>query len=100
VKQYVPLKPVKRGFKVWAMAGASNGYMYDFSVYTGATGERETDLGEKVVLTLAESIKRENHQLYSDNYFTSIGRIKGENHQLYFDNYFTSISLLTKLLSQ
>ena len=81
MKQYLPLKPVKRGFKVWAMADASNGYMYDFNVYTGATGERETGLGEKVVLTLAESIK-------------------GRNHQLYFDNYFTSISLLTKLLSQ
>lgn len=50
-------------------------YMCDFNVYTGATGERETGLGEKVVLTLAESM----------------------NHQLYFDNYFTSISLLTKL---
>ena len=54
---------------------------YDFNVYTGATEGRETGLGEKVVLTFAESIK-------------------GRNHQLYFDNYFTSISLLTKLLSQ
>ena len=70
LKQYVPLKPVKRGFKVWAMADASNSYMYDFNVYTGATGERETGLGEKVVLTLAESIKGENHQLYFDNYLT------------------------------
>ena len=43
-----------------------------FNVYTGATGERETGLGEKVVLTLAESIKGRNHQLYFDNYFTSI----------------------------
>ena len=81
MKQYVPLKPVKRGFKVWAMADAANGYMYDFNVYTCATEERETGLGEKVVLTLAESIK-------------------GKNHQLYFDNYFTSISLMTKLLAQ
>ena len=56
MKQYVPLKPVKRGFKVWAMADARNGYVYDFNVYTGATGDRETGLGEKVVLRLAESI--------------------------------------------
>ena len=81
MKQYVPLKPVKRGFKVWAMADARNGYVYDFNVYTGATGDRETGLGEKVVLRLAESIK-------------------GRHHQLYFDNFFTSISLLTKLLSE
>ena len=41
-KQYLPLKPVKRGFKVWAMADSLNGYLCDFSVYTGAsaTGER------------------------------------------------------------
>ena len=81
MKQYLPLKPVKRGFKVWAMADAHNGYMYDFNVYTGATGNREMGLGEKVVLTLAESVK-------------------GRHHQLYFDNYFTSINLLTKLLSE
>ena len=78
MKQYLPLKPVKRGFKVWAMADALNGYMYDFNVYTGACGDRQTGLGEKVVLTLAESIK-------------------GRHHHLYFDNYFSSISLLSKL---
>ena len=77
MKEYLPLKSVKQGFKVWAMTDASNEYMYDLYVYIGAKGERETGLGE-VVLTLAESIK-------------------GRNHQLYFDNYFTSMSLLTKV---
>ena len=46
MKQYLPLKPVKRGFKVWAMADALNGYLYDFNVYTGATEERNTSRGE------------------------------------------------------
>ena len=50
MKQYLPLKPVKRGFKVWAISDATNGYMYDFNVYTGATEGREMALGEKVVL--------------------------------------------------
>ena len=81
MKQYLLLKPVKRGFKVWAMADALNGYLYDFNVYTGATGVRETGLGENVVLTLSESVK-------------------GKHHQLYFDNFFTSFTLLEKLLSQ
>ena len=78
---YVPLKSVMRGFRVWGMADARNGYIYNFNVYTGATGNREMVLGEKAVLTLAEFVK-------------------GRHHQLYFDNYFASITLLTKLLSE
>ena len=79
IKQYFSMKPVKCGFKVWAMADALNGYLYDFNIYTEATGERETAQGEKVVLTLS-------------------GPLKGKHHRLYFDNYFTSITLLDKLL--
>ena len=41
MKQYLPLKPLKRGFKVWAMADSLNGYLYDFKVYTGATREED-----------------------------------------------------------
>ena len=72
MKQYLPLKPVKHGFKVWAMADALNGYMYDFSIYSGAGGDRETGLGGKVVYTLAESIKGRHYHLYIHNYFSSI----------------------------
>ena len=68
MKQHIPLKPVKRGFKVWAMANSLNRYMYDFNVQGG---DRETGLGEKV-LQLAESIKGNHHHLYFDNYFSSI----------------------------
>ena len=50
MKQYLPLKLVKRGFKVWAMADPLNGYLCDLNVYTGSTEDRETALGEKVVL--------------------------------------------------
>ena len=55
MKEYLPLKSVKRGFNVWAMADSLNSYLCNFSVYTGAsaTGERETSLGEKVVLLLS-----------------------------------------------
>jgi hypothetical protein len=81
MKQYLPLKPVKRGFKVWAMSDATNGYMCDFNVYTGATDGREVALGEKVVLTLSDSIM-------------------GRHHLLFFDNYFTSVNLLSTLLDK
>ena len=35
LKQYMPLKPVKRGIKVWECADSSNGFVCDLEVYTG-----------------------------------------------------------------
>ena len=35
LKEYMPLKPVKRGIKVWALSDAVNGYLLEFEVYTG-----------------------------------------------------------------
>ena len=55
MKQYIPNKPIKRGFKVWVMADALNGYFYDLSPYVGATDGTITSLGEKVVLDLCQS---------------------------------------------
>ena len=72
MKQYLPLKPVKCGFKVWTMADATNSYMYDFNVYTGATAGKEKAPGEKVVVTSSDSIMGRHHQLFFDNYFTSV----------------------------
>ena len=41
MKQYVPKKPVKRGFKVWVRADAVSGYVSELDVYTGKVpGER------------------------------------------------------------
>ena len=46
MKQYMPMKPVKRGFKVWVRADAVNGYFCDFDVYVGRPGDGTTGLGE------------------------------------------------------
>ena len=35
LKQYMPLKPVKRGIKAWVCADAKNGIMCELSVYAG-----------------------------------------------------------------
>ena len=40
MKQHMPKKPVKRGFKVWMRDNADNGYVSEFSVYTGKTGDK------------------------------------------------------------
>ena len=35
MKQYLPKKPVRRGFKLWVVADSSNGYFLDVDVYVG-----------------------------------------------------------------
>ena len=80
LKQYMPLKPVKRGIKVWAMSDAKNGYVSEFEVYTGKKANTvEKNLGANVVKTLTKSY---------------IGTFR----HIFFDNFFTSIALLLDLL--
>ena len=71
LKQYMPMKPVKRGIKVWVLADSSNGYFSRFQVYTGRGEERVVGLGAHVVLKLTEELKHKNHHVYFDNFFTS-----------------------------
>ena len=74
LKQYNPIKPIKRGNKIWARAGM-DGYMSKFSIYQGKKDESETldvpncfGLGEKVLLYLT----RDLFGIYVDNYFSSV----------------------------
>ena len=49
MKQYLPKKPVKRGFKVWVRADAVTGFFCDFDVYVGKPSDgtvTEVGLGE------------------------------------------------------
>lgn len=82
LKQYMPLKPIKRGYKVWVRADES-GYICEFQIYTGKRqgGRAEKSLGERVVRDLTENIL-------------------GVNHKVFFDNFFSSIDLLNTLQSQ
>ena len=49
LKQYLPMKPIKCGFKVWVRADSQNGYLCNFDIYTGKEESAETNLGAKVV---------------------------------------------------
>lgn len=76
MKQYMPLKPVKRGIKMWMRSCAKSGYIYDFCIYQGKEGDnKSTDLlGERVILKLASTIKCAPTQvtLCTDRFFTSV----------------------------
>ena len=78
LKQYNPMKPIKREYKPWAPAD-NDGHISKFSVYQGRHGETEEvdapscfGLGEKVVIHLTSDLFRKNHKVYFDNYYSSV----------------------------
>ena len=72
MKQYLPLKPVKRGIKVWVVAESGSGYFLDLQVYVGKEGSgSEHGLGERVVLELTEKYRGKAHRVFCDNFFSS-----------------------------
>ncbi|XP_049954622.1 piggyBac transposable element-derived protein 4-like [Schistocerca serialis cubense] len=87
LKQYMPMKPVKRGYKVWCLADTSTGFIINFDIYTGKRDTNDTSkftLGEEVALTLTKAIDGSKRLVAFDNYFTTV-RIMEElqSHGLY-----------------
>ena len=72
LKQYLPMKPIKRGFKVWVRADSHNGYLCNFEIYTGKEDSVETNLGAKVVKKLSMTLVGKRYHLYFDNFFSSV----------------------------
>ena len=72
MKQYLPKKPIKRGFKIWMRADAVNGYVSEFSVYTGKVKDAPGALGGNVVRALSENLQHKNYHLYIDNFSSSV----------------------------
>jgi len=74
LKQHMPLKPVRRGIKVWALADSLNGYISEFEVYTGKKANAvEKHLGLNVVKTLTQHYVNTFRHVYFDNFFTGVG---------------------------
>jgi len=58
LKQYMPLKPVKRKYKVWCIAVAKTGYVMNFDIHRQTSYfQSSTNLGqgERVVLNLIQN---------------------------------------------
>lgn len=75
IKQYNPMKLIKRGYKIWSMAD-QNGYMLAFKMYQGKEENVSSEfenygLGERVVLELTKYVWNEYREIYFDNYFSS-----------------------------
>ena len=73
VKQYMPQKPTKRGFKVWVRADSTNGYVSQFECYTGKKGSTtEHGLGGSVVTRLTRDLVGKYFHVFMDNFFSSV----------------------------
>lgn len=70
-RQYMPLKPIKRGYKIWIRADSS-GFVSQFQVYTGKVGSGEEGLGYRVIKDLTRPLVGKYHRVYFDNFFNSI----------------------------
>jgi hypothetical protein len=71
LKQYLPMKPTKRGFKIWTLADANNGYVYSFRIYKGKETIRTKALGERVVKDIVKELRFSYRKVYFDNFFTT-----------------------------
>lgn len=69
LKQYMPMKPVKRGFKVWCLADSAMGFGVKFSIYTGKVDTPTSlKLGERAVLELGSVISHTSGLVAFDNF--------------------------------
>lgn len=72
MKQFMPAKPIKRGYKIWCISDARTGFVLKFRVYTGkCDADNDLSLGEKVMLDLTTDIRAGNVVVF-DNFFSSV----------------------------
>ncbi|CAG9327672.1 unnamed protein product [Blepharisma stoltei] len=77
--QYMPAKPIKWGFKVFALCDSVSGYMWNFYIFSGKSQD-DVHSTMRVVLRLIESLQGSFHK-----------------HYLFFDRWYSSIELFNSL---
>ena len=91
--QYMPMKPIRRGIKLFCRNSGENGYLYDAQVYLGATSDKDKE-------TQAQQRERGTSKkgAYYDIVMSLCEPLEGYAHTLYMDNLYTSVPLLRDLL--
>ena len=71
-KQYMPMKPIKRGIKMWCRADSRNSYFCEFDIYTGKSPQGvQHGLGYSVASKPCQHIKDHWYATFCDKFFTS-----------------------------
>lgn len=74
IVQYMPMKPDKRGIKMWMMCTSHLGYTLGFDLYSGKNSSVQKSgkgLGYDVVMHLTQKLNV-GHHIYFDRFFTSV----------------------------
>ena len=74
IKQYLPLKPIKRGYKVWCLCDPITAYLFNYQIYLKKeeTSGKEIPLSERAVFDLISGHNFQGKHLYFDNFCTSL----------------------------
>lgn len=89
LKQYMPSKPHKWGYKFFVLSGVS-GFAYDFEIYTGQENDPKFRRSYEPDLGAAANVVVRLSRIIPDNC----------KYRLYFDNYYTSLDLVTHLANR
>ena len=79
MKQFIRGKPIRFGYKNWAICCSDTGYCFNFDLYEGkkATESTISGLGASVVLNIIAKVNiPSEHIFYFDNFFTSFDLMK------------------------
>ena len=74
--QYMPKKPQKWGMKAWVLADSSNGYVWNWKLYTGKEDDTPVSpfgLAHRVVLELLDDdrLRSKGYRIFTDNFYSS-----------------------------
>ncbi len=74
MKQYMPLKPVRRGFKIWVEADVNLGHIYLVDPYTGKEGQTAAkQLGGRVLTMMSQLLPDITGYIqHADRYFSYV----------------------------
>lgn len=89
LKQYMPAKPHKWGYKLFVLCGAT-GFSYNFEIYTGSENQSKSRLPNELDLGAASNTVVRLCRITPNNL----------NYVVYFDNYYTSLPLMSFLASK
>jgi len=85
IKQYLPLKPVKWGIKMYTLADSPKGYVCNAIIYDGKNDNYENYSTLNVVMKLVDMYKNTNRHIFTDRFYSSINLLEElEKNGLYF----------------